>query len=51
MMLVPIDTPCSCSMQALIRAKLSVVVQEKERQKIVEELWRRYRPKVIDPGY
>ena len=42
--------PFDEKVQALIRAKLGVIVQEQERQKIVEELWRRYRPKVVDPG-
>jgi parvulin-like peptidyl-prolyl isomerase len=42
--------PFDEKVQALIRAKLGVVVQEKERQRIVEDLWRRYRPKVVDPG-
>lgn len=34
--------------QSLIRMKLSAQVQEKERARIVEDLWRKYRPKVVD---
>jgi parvulin-like peptidyl-prolyl isomerase len=40
--------PFDEKVQALIRAKLSLTVQEKERQRIVEELWRRFRPKVVE---
>ncbi|CAN5550644.1 hypothetical protein BH11PLA2_BH11PLA2_05310 [soil metagenome] len=34
--------------QAAIRNKLSVQVQDKERARIVEDLWRRHRPKVVE---
>lgn len=40
--------PFDALAQSLIRAKLSYQVQEKERQHVIEELWRKHRPKVVD---
>jgi peptidyl-prolyl cis-trans isomerase SurA len=44
--LVPFDE----KIQTAIRMKLSITVQDQERSRIVEDLWRRHRPKVVDPN-
>lgn len=35
--------------QSLIRMKLTMQVQEHERQKAIEELWRKHRPMIVEP--
>jgi peptidyl-prolyl cis-trans isomerase SurA len=40
--------PFDATVQAAIRAKLTKQIQEKEGNRLLDDLWRRYRPRVIE---